>query len=76
MLRVRKKLFKPLGQKQGEVKKGLKSTENLSSQWKNLERGREEMKKQEQRVVKKKLMTGSLIWLILPEEINYSTETS
>ena len=42
----------------------------------DLEKGREEMKKKEQRAVEKKLVTGSLIWLILPEEINYSTETS
>ena len=34
------------------------------------------MKKKEQRVVEKRLVTGSLIWLILPGEINYSTETS
>ena len=34
------------------------------------------MKKQEQRVVEKKLASGSLIWLILPGEIFYSTETS
>ena len=34
------------------------------------------MKKQEQRAVEKKLVTGSLIWLILTGEINYNRETS
>ena len=76
MLRGRKKQFKPRKQKQEEVKKGLKQTENLSSQWKNPERGREEMKKQKKREVEKKLVIRSLIWLIFPGEINYNKETS
>ena len=47
---------------------------NLSRQWKNLGRGKEEMKKQ--RAVNKKLVTGSLTWLILLGETSYNTETS
>ena len=42
----------------------------------NLERGRDKMKKQEQRAVEKKLVTRSLIWLILLGEINFNTKTS
>ena len=76
MLRGRKKQFKQLRHKQSEVKKGPKSTKNLSSQWKNLERGRDKMKKREQRALEKKLVTRSLIWLILLGEINFNTETS
>ena len=34
------------------------------------------MKRQEQRAVKKKLVTRSLIWLMSPGRINCSTETS
>ena len=47
---------------------------NCSGQWKNLGRGKEEMKKW--RAANKKLVTRSLIWLILLGKINYSTETS
>ena len=74
MMSWRMKQFKPLRQKQGKVKKGLRSTKNLSRQLKNIGRGKEEMKKH--RAMNKKLVTGSLIWLILFREINYNTETS
>ena len=47
---------------------------NLSRQWNNLGRGREEMKKQ--RAANKKLVIGSLTWLILLGETSYNIETS
>ena len=47
---------------------------NLSRQRKNLLKGNEEMRKK--REANKKLVTGSLIWLILLGEINYNTDTS
>ena len=47
---------------------------NLSRQWKNLGRGKEEMKKQ--RASNKNLVTGSLTWLIFLRETSYNIETS
>ena len=47
---------------------------NLSRQWKNLGRGKDEMKKR--RAANKNLVTGSLTRLILHGEISYNTETS
>ena len=46
----------------------------LSRKWKNLEREKEEIKKQ--RLVNKRLATGSLTWRILLGETDYNTETS
>ena len=47
---------------------------NLSRQWKNLERGKEEMKKQ--RAANKKLVIGSRIWPMSHGRTNCGTKTS
>ena len=57
-------------EERGEVNR---ETEQLVEESRKRKRGDG---KQEQRAVEKKLVNGSLIWLILTGEINYNRETS